>query len=80
MNKIVFFSLLCLSNLIFQPCFGQGKIDATYIANAGFLIESSDKKMFIDPLFSNGWNTYLTPADSIELIKTKENDKIKFTY
>lgn len=41
------------------------KIDVTYIANAGFLIESGGKKILIDALFDNGWNTYLTPADSI---------------
>ncbi len=65
MKKIVCFSLLLLTNQIFQPCFGQKKIDVTYIANAGFMIESSGKKILIDALFNKGWNTYLTPADSI---------------
>jgi L-ascorbate metabolism protein UlaG (beta-lactamase superfamily) len=65
MNKTVLFLLLLLTDLILQPCFGQKKIDVTYIANAGFLIESSNKKIIIDALFKNGWNSYLIPADSI---------------
>jgi L-ascorbate metabolism protein UlaG (beta-lactamase superfamily) len=65
MKKILFFSLSLLTGLVLQPCFGQEKIDVTYIANAGFLIESSGKGILIDALFKNGWNTYLTPADSI---------------
>jgi L-ascorbate metabolism protein UlaG (beta-lactamase superfamily) len=65
MNKVAFFCLVILTDLILQPCFGQDKIDVTYIANAGFLIESSGKKILIDALFKNGWDTYLTPSDSI---------------
>ena len=64
MNKLVFSSLLLLMNHIFHPCIGQEKIEVTYIANAGFLIESSGKKILIDALFKNGWNTYLVPTDS----------------
>lgn len=65
MNKIIFSLLLLLTNLIFQPCFGQKKIDVTYIANAGFLIESGGKKVLIDALFKNGWNSYLVPSDFV---------------
>ena len=65
MNKIVFSSLLLLTNLIFQPCFGQEKIDVTYIANTGFLIESNGKKVLIDALFKNGWDNYLVPTNSV---------------
>ena len=54
--------LICL-NIFSQRT--ENKIDVTYIANVGFLIESSGKKLLIDALFKNGWNTYLTPADSI---------------
>jgi hypothetical protein len=54
--------LICL-NLFSQRT--ENKIDITYIANSGFLIESSGKKILIDALFNKGWNTYLTPADSI---------------
>jgi L-ascorbate metabolism protein UlaG (beta-lactamase superfamily) len=64
MNKTVIFLFLLLSNIIFQPCFGQEKIDVTYIANSGFLIESNSKKILIDVLFKNGWNSYLIPTDS----------------
>ena len=65
MSKIYFFLILLLTNLVFQPCYGQKKIDVTYIANAGFLIESGGKKVIIDALFKNGWNTYLVPTDSV---------------
>jgi len=68
MNKIgkpEFLTLLLLISLIIQTCFGQKKIDVTYIANAGFLIENSGKKIIIDGLFKNGWGTYLVPADSV---------------
>jgi L-ascorbate metabolism protein UlaG (beta-lactamase superfamily) len=54
--------LICL-NLFSQST--QSKIDVTYIANEGFLIESNGKKLLIDALFNIGWNTYLTPSDSI---------------
>ena len=58
-----------LTTLIISPnLFSQSiehKIDVTYIANAGFLIESSGKKILIDALFNNGWDTYLIPSDSI---------------
>jgi L-ascorbate metabolism protein UlaG (beta-lactamase superfamily) len=52
-------------NLNFQVCSGQKMIDVTYIANAGFLIESAGKKILIDALFNNGWNNYLIPTDSV---------------
>jgi len=65
MKKIAFFLFLILTNLIDLSCFGQNQIDVTYIANAGFLIESNDKKVLIDALFKNGWDNYLIPADSI---------------
>lgn len=59
------FLVTMIANLVFQPCSGQEKIDVTYIANAGFLIESGGKKVLIDALFNNGWNTYLVPSDSV---------------
>jgi len=65
MNIKVLFLLIMLANLVFQPCSGQKKIDVTYIANAGFLIESGGKKVLIDALFKNGWNTYLVPSDTV---------------
>lgn len=64
MNKKTLFSILFLFNLFFQSLFGQDKLDATYIANAGFLIECNGKKILIDALFKNGWGNYLIPADS----------------
>jgi CubicO group peptidase (beta-lactamase class C family)/L-ascorbate metabolism protein UlaG (beta-lactamase superfamily) len=64
-KNLVLLPILLIINLIFQPCFGQEKIDVTYIANAGFLIESGGKKILIDALFNNGWDTYLIPADSV---------------
>ena len=59
------YRLLLIPVLFLQPCFGQKKIDVTYIANAGFLIESNSKKVLIDCLFNTGWNSYLIPSDSI---------------
>jgi L-ascorbate metabolism protein UlaG (beta-lactamase superfamily) len=66
MNRLAVFFLTGL--LISMKLFSQGtepKIDVTYIANAGFLIESSGKKVIIDGLFNTGWNSYLIPADSV---------------
>ncbi len=61
----LFIPLLILANIIFSPCFGQKYIDVIYIANEGFLIESSGKKILIDALFNKGWDNYLIPTDSI---------------
>lgn len=65
MNRKAFFPLLFLASIIFSPCFGQGKIEVTYIANSGFLIESSGKKVIIDALFKTGWDNYLIPTEGI---------------
>lgn len=66
MKLNVFIPLLFfLAIIISPPCSGQKKIDVTYIANSGFLIESSGKKIIIDALFNTGWDNYLTPTDSI---------------
>jgi L-ascorbate metabolism protein UlaG (beta-lactamase superfamily) len=62
-SAVILMGLLFSLNLFSQST--EYKIDVTYIANAGFLIESSGKKVLIDALFKNGWNNYLTPADSI---------------
>lgn len=61
----LFMPFLILANIICSPCFGQKQIDVTYIANEGFLIESSDKQIVIDGLFSEGWGNYLVPSRSI---------------
>ena len=63
LGALILIGLLISLNLFSQRT--EYKIDVTYIANAGFLIESSGKKILIDALFKNGWKTYLTPADSI---------------
>ncbi len=65
MKRKILIPLLLLTNIIFSPCFGQKKIDVTYIANSGFLIESSGKQIIIDALFKHGWGNYLIPTDSI---------------
>jgi L-ascorbate metabolism protein UlaG (beta-lactamase superfamily) len=57
--------LLVLASVICSPCFGQKQIDVTYIANEGFLIESSGKQIVIDALFSEGWGNYLVPSRSV---------------
>lgn len=65
MERKILISLLLLTNIIFSPCFGQKKIDITYIANSGFLFETSGKQILIDALFKQGWGNYLIPSDSI---------------
>ena len=59
-GTVILTGLFTCINLFSQST--ELKIDVTYIANAGFLIESSGKKVLIDALFKNGWNTYLTPC------------------
>ncbi|MDA3814018.1 MAG: MBL fold metallo-hydrolase [Candidatus Cloacimonetes bacterium] len=65
MKNILFIMFIGLVNMILSPCYGQKKIDVTYVANSGFLIESSGKQIIIDALFNQGWGNYLVPADSI---------------
>jgi L-ascorbate metabolism protein UlaG (beta-lactamase superfamily) len=60
---VILTTLLISPNVFSQST--EHKIDVTYIANAGFLIESSGKKILIDAIFNNGWNNYLTPGDFI---------------
>ena len=40
-------------------------LKVTYIANAGFLVESSTRKVLIDALFEEGYGQYLTPTPAI---------------
>ncbi|MCK4920158.1 MAG: MBL fold metallo-hydrolase [Bacteroidales bacterium] len=65
MKQKIFIPLLLLATIIFSPCYGQQKIDVTYIANSGFLIESEGKQIIIDALFNTGWDNYLIPTDSV---------------
>jgi len=62
MRKILFISLIFLS---INSLSGQKKVDVTYVANSGFLIESEGQQIIIDAVFKQGWDTYLTPTDSI---------------
>lgn len=63
MKRII--TLLLILNVFTQISFGQKKLDVTYIANSGFLIESGNKSIIIDALFKQGWDNYLVPTDSI---------------
>ncbi|PLX21326.1 MAG: hypothetical protein C0599_08115 [Salinivirgaceae bacterium] len=65
MKTNIIFILIISVNLICSSGFGQQKVDVTYIANSGFLIESNGKQIIIDGLFKQGWDTYLTPSDSV---------------
>lgn len=65
MKTNIILTFLLTINLICTSCFGQQKIDVTYIANSGFLIETDNKSIIIDGLFKQGWETYLTPSDSV---------------
>lgn len=58
-SKSIFVSLIIV--LITLNAFSQ-KIDITYIANAGFLIEGNSKKVIIDALFDEGFGFYLKPS------------------
>jgi len=64
MTKSIF-TLILITNLICSSSFGQNKIDVTYIANSGFLIESNGKQIIIDALFKEGWGNYLIPTDTV---------------
>lgn len=63
MSRVI--SLLICSVIVISSCTQQKKMDVTYIANAGFLIESNGKQVIIDALFKQGWGNYLIPTDSI---------------
>lgn len=65
MKRKTIITLLVLINIAISSFAQQKKIDVTYIANAGFLIESSGKQILIDALFKQGWDNYLIPTDSI---------------
>jgi L-ascorbate metabolism protein UlaG (beta-lactamase superfamily) len=65
MKTNIIITLILITNFICSSGFGQKKIDITYIANSGFLIETSGKQILIDALFKQGWGNYLIPSDSI---------------
>ena len=65
MKTNIILALILSANLICSSSFGQQKVDVTYIANSGFLIETDNQSIIIDGLFKQGWETYLTPSDSV---------------
>jgi len=65
MKATIILTLILTAHLICSSGFGQKTIDVTYVANSGFLIESSGKQVIIDALFKQGWDNYLTPSDSV---------------
>ena len=58
----VIIPLLVFIYMAISSCTQQKKMDLTYIANAGFLIETSGKQIIIDALFNQGWDSYLVPC------------------
>ena len=62
MKFIVFLLLINILPLSFSQ---EKKIDVTYIANAGFLLETGDKQLVIDALFKDVFHDYQAPHDSI---------------
>lgn len=64
-----------MMSFICSSGFGQQKMDVTYIANSGFLIESGNKSVIIDALFKQGWDNYLVPTDTIvsDIIKQQNS-------
>jgi L-ascorbate metabolism protein UlaG (beta-lactamase superfamily) len=65
MKMKVFISLLLLANISLVSFSQQKKIDVTYIANCGFLLETQDKQVVIDALFKEGFDNYLVTPDTI---------------
>ena len=65
MKRRTILTLLVLISITVSSFAQQKKIDVTYIANSGFLLESSGKQILIDVLFKQGWGNYLIPTDSI---------------
>lgn len=61
------FVLIFVQTIVLTVFSQQKNLEITYIANAGFLIESNHKKVLIDALINSGYNNYLTPSDTVEL-------------
>jgi L-ascorbate metabolism protein UlaG (beta-lactamase superfamily) len=76
MKRNILIPLLLLANIIFSSSYAQNKIDVTYIANSGFLIESNNKQIIIDALFKHGWDNYLIPTDTV--VSDKINQRNPF--
>jgi L-ascorbate metabolism protein UlaG (beta-lactamase superfamily) len=53
------------------PQSGSKELHITYIANEGFLLSTSNKKVIVDALFKEGYGFFLTPPKS--LIDSIEN-------
>jgi L-ascorbate metabolism protein UlaG (beta-lactamase superfamily) len=61
---ILFFLISCSAANSTEPVFAVATVEITYLANEGFLIESSGKRVLVDALFRDGIKPYLTvPAD-----------------
>ena len=74
MKTNIIFTFILTANLFYSSSFGQKKLDVTYIANSGFLVESDSKSIIIDALFKQGWDNYLIPTDTIvsDIIKKQD--------
>jgi L-ascorbate metabolism protein UlaG (beta-lactamase superfamily) len=60
----LFFLISCSAANSTEPVFAAASVEITYLANEGFLIESSGKRVLVDALFRDGIKPYLTvPAD-----------------
>lgn len=54
---------LLVSHIAFPVCAQQDKTDVTYVGNAGFMIETGDKKILIDALFKGSESIYYLPQE-----------------
>ncbi len=65
MKSLIF--LLFATLILFIGCQNSKNpsLDITYIANEGFMLESSSKKILIDALFNNRYNFYAAPSENI---------------
>lgn len=60
----LFFLISCSAANSTGPIFATATVDITYLANEGFLIDSSGKRILVDALFRDGIKPYLTmPTD-----------------
>jgi L-ascorbate metabolism protein UlaG (beta-lactamase superfamily) len=65
MKKKASFLLILLLNIQLLSWAQQNKVELTYIANSGFLIEVNETKLVFDCLFNEGYGNYLIPEDTV---------------
>jgi L-ascorbate metabolism protein UlaG (beta-lactamase superfamily) len=62
MKRFRAISLCILLTLVSVGSVLAETVDITYVGNTGFVIEAGGKKMVVDAMFDEGWDTYLVPS------------------